>query len=108
MKWTAITKVELQKDIEFNINKMDNEEFELWSKIRIEPKKWEENEMGREGDGFYAVAIIEDYVLWYNDIEDGYNLTKFITYGKIPRYQVNQYELREMMTRILIKGASNA
>lgn len=104
MKWLPITHQELLTDLEANEKRMDAKATELWSKISITPKKWEELEMGEEGKGFYVVAIIEDWIIWYNDIEDGYNLSQFKEYGHIPEYQVEQYELVHIVNRIIAFG----
>lgn len=104
MNWLPITLQELLTDIGTNEKLMNAKAAELWSKISIAPEKWEEVEMGEEGEGFYVVAIIEDWIIWYNDIEDGYNLSQFKEYGHIPEYQVEQYDLIHIINRIIESG----
>lgn len=53
--------------------------------------------MGEEGGGFWVVAILGKSVIYYNDIEEGYNLSPFIKYGEIENYYCNQIELHEMI-----------
>jgi hypothetical protein len=40
--------------------------------------------------------VLDDRVLWYNDIEEGFNVSRFTTVGSIPstEYWCNQDELR--------------
>jgi hypothetical protein len=104
MNWLPINLQELLSDLEANEKRMDVKAAELWSKISIAPEKWEEVEMGEEGEGFYVVAIMEDWIIWYNDIEDGYNLSKFKEHGHIQGYQVEQYELVHIVNRIIAFG----
>ena len=42
------------------------------------------------------MAVMDDRVLWYNDIEDGFNVSLFTVRGVIPttEYWCNQDELR--------------
>jgi hypothetical protein len=49
--------------------------------------------------GFWAVAVDDDRVLWYNDVEDGFNVSRFARRGEIPRdeYWCNQSSLRQML-----------
>lgn len=53
--------------------------------------------MGKDGGGFWVVAILGKSVIYYNDIEEGYNLSTFIDYGKIENYNCSQMELHEMI-----------
>ena len=53
--------------------------------------------MGEQGSGFWVVGIIGKTVIYYNDIEEGYNLSAFTNYGEIDNYYPNQMELHEMV-----------
>ncbi len=61
-----------------------------WARIRIDPEKWRCDPWGREGGGFWAVAINDGRVLWLNDIEDGFNWSPFSERGTIGAYTCNQ------------------
>lgn len=71
--------------------------MKFWEYIKITPEKWQENTMGKDGGGFWVVAILGKSVIYYNDIEEGYNLSTFIDYGKIENYNCSQMELHEMI-----------
>ena len=62
----------------------------------VAPAKWQLSPWGDLGGGFWVIAVMEDRVLWYNDIEDGFNVSRFVTLGTIPstEYWCNQDELR--------------
>ncbi len=64
-----------------------------WERIRIEPQKWQCSPWGDQGGGFWVVAELDGQVLWFNDIEHGFNLSEFTTRGVIARYGSNQSEL---------------
>lgn len=53
--------------------------------------------MGEDGGGFWVVGIIGKAVIYYNDIEEGYNLSQFTNYGEIDNYRASQIELYQMI-----------
>lgn len=59
------------------------------------PAKWHLSPWGDLGGGFWVVAVRDDRVLWYNDIEDGFNVSRFTETGTIPstEYSCNQDDL---------------
>jgi hypothetical protein len=65
----------------------------LWQAIRIAPEKWKQLPYGEQGAGFWAVALIGRTVIWYNDIEEGFNRSRYSAYGTIEDYWCNQDEL---------------
>lgn len=48
--------------------------------------KWNEKEYGTEGGGFWIIAIFSRKVIWYNDIEEGFNISEFEKLGEISEY----------------------
>jgi hypothetical protein len=58
------------------------------------------------GGGFWVIAVIRDKVLWYNDIEGGFNVSRFDRYGTIPsdEYRSNQDTLT-LALRELLQGS---
>lgn len=69
----------------------------FWNYIKIEPEKWNEKTMGELGGGFWVVGIIGKKVIYYNDIEEGFNLSEFTKYGEINSYECSQSELHELI-----------
>jgi hypothetical protein len=45
------------------------------------------------GGGFWVVAIVGQTVIWYNDIEEGFNRSRYSAYGTIDDYWCNHDEL---------------
>jgi hypothetical protein len=66
----------------------------FWERIRVRPVKWALPPWGDEGDGFWVVAVAGQECVWYNDIEEGFNVSRFETFGRIADYWCNQSELQ--------------
>ncbi|ASK32832.1 hypothetical protein CEY12_19485 [Chryseobacterium sp. T16E-39] len=77
--------------------------------MRVKPQKWNEKEYGNEGNGFWVVAIVGQRVIWYNDIEEGFNISSYKEYGEIEEYLCNQDELKYAVMKLykLIKFGEN-
>ena len=74
--------------------------MEFWKSIKVEPEKWSEKVNGNEGGGFWIVAIYDGKVIWYNDIEDGFNISKFEKFGEIKEYGCEQDEISWAITKL--------
>ncbi len=94
MEWTPITLDELSFEILKGEKAINHELLKFWNIIKIKPIKWIENEYGNEGNGFWVVGIFKDLVLYYNDIEEGFNISNFKQEGKIENYYAEQDELQ--------------
>jgi hypothetical protein len=97
--WTPIEEKKIVNDIEYceAILFLNPDCLRFWEYIKIKPEKWSERTMGEQGGGFWVVAILGKSVIYYNDIEEGYNLSTYSTYGEIDTYCCNQMELHEMI-----------
>lgn len=49
----------------------------LWETIRIDPQRWEQRPYGIGNGGFWVVALIGRTVLWYNDLEYGFQRSSY-------------------------------
>lgn len=103
MTWSPISKRELLNKIYEGLVQMDQEQSVFWKQISVSPVKWQEAEMGNEGNGFWVVAIHNDKIIWYNDIEEGFNISFFNRKGTIGEYAAEQDEL-QFAIRKLIKS----
>jgi len=95
--WQPITLKQLMTYIENLEFLFDERQKRFWDLIKITPQKWKELRMGEEGGGFWAVAVFGNNVMYYNDIEDGFNISSFTTYGKIDEYLCGQIELHDLV-----------
>ena len=64
-------------------------ELRLWDLIRIHPIKWQLPPWGDQGNGFWVVAIFGRNVVWYNDIEEGFNRSPYANRGIFGDYRCN-------------------
>jgi hypothetical protein len=73
----------------------------LWEVIKVSPAKWQEPTYGKHVGGFWIVGIVGQKVIWYNDIEDGFNLSKYSELGTISEYWCNQDQLEWTVQNVL-------
>ena len=92
-QWTSISQKALRSRVEQGVARMTPGQARFWEAIRIPPEKWEQLPYGRDGGGFWVVAVIGRTVIWYNDIEDGFNRSRYTVHGRIDDYWCNQDEL---------------
>lgn len=102
MTWRPIRLADLQAMLRRELSECSPEQREFYARACIEAAKWRLTPEGDEGGGFWAVAVHQDRVLWFNDIEDGFNVSRFDAPGEIPsgEYQCNQDSLRLALPRL--------
>ena len=100
MNWAPISLHELQRIIRTAEAEFNDDQSNLWQLIAIPPEKWKETKYGSPGEGFWAVAISGKRVLWYNDIEEGFNISDYRVYGQIGEYFANQDKLQWALNRL--------
>ena len=93
LEWQPIAEKALRERVTQGEARMNSLQLRLWETIRIEPTKWKQQPYGDAGAGFWVVAIIGSTVIWYNDIEEGFNRSRYSSYGTIDDYWCNQDEL---------------
>ncbi|MGR9053818.1 MAG: hypothetical protein ACU84J_14325 [Gammaproteobacteria bacterium] len=101
MEWQPITETEIWDEINSAWERMSLSQRRLWETIRIVPEKWKLDPWGNQGDGFWVVGLIGNSVVWYNDIENGFNKSTFSHYGEINEYWCNQDELEWTIQHII-------
>ena len=93
--WRPTTEAEIWDIINSAWDKMSLAQRRVWEVIKIDPVKWEENTYGVMGGGFWVVAIYGSTVIWYNDIEEGFNHSSWSRAGTIDEYWCNQTPLQD-------------
>jgi hypothetical protein len=101
MAWEPITEEKIRHMLEAAWDRMNGHQRRLWAAICIIPEKWQQHPYGDEGDGFWAVALLGRTVVWYNDIEGGFNRSRYTHYGTIDDYWCDQSELESAIEGIL-------
>lgn len=100
--WSPITLEELNNEIQESELKLNDELLFFWQKIKIKPEKWKVSNFENENEKFWVLAIEKTKVIWYNDIEEGFNISNYNKYGIINEYYCNQDEL-DVAVSILFK-----
>ena len=101
VSWQPITERDLRARMRQGEARMTPEQLRLWKAIRIEPEKWLQHPYGDQGKGFWVVGLIGRTVIWYNDIEEGFNRSEYAIYGEIKDYWRNDDELEVTVQYIL-------
>lgn len=69
--------------------------------IRIDPERWAQAPYGDDTGGFWVVGLLGRTVIWYNEIENGFNRSRYSTYGTIDEYWCNTDRLEEALQRLM-------
>jgi hypothetical protein len=101
-KWVPIELDELRGRIAQSLIQMNPVDLRLWDLIRVEQIKWQLHPWGDQGGGFWVVGLFGMKVLWFNDIEDGFNISSYSIIGSIDDYFCNQDELHQSMKQVLL------
>ncbi len=102
MQWKPISEADLIDQINLGWERMTPPERYFWETVCIQQQKWRCSPWGDKGEGFWVVAILGTTVVWYNDIEDGFNCSTYQTFGEFPDYWCNQDGLDEVVR--VLKG----
>jgi hypothetical protein len=85
---------ELEAKIQQGEAAMPEQVRRFWDRIKITPEKWQQSPMGTEGGGFWVVAVMDNGIIWYNDIEEGFNVSPYSRRGSFAEYWCSQDELQ--------------
>jgi hypothetical protein len=102
MEWEPISEADLWSKIIGAEDRMSPQILRLWEAIKVPPQKWTEQTYGTVGGGFWVVAIIGNKVIWFNDIEDGFNCSSYVVFGQLDEYFCNQDELEVAVQDVLM------
>jgi len=101
MTWQPISEEAIWEKLNKARNRMSVRQTRLWDTIRIQPEKWGQEPWGQAGAGFWAVGLMGRMVIWFNDIEDGFNRSSYDRYGVINEYWCDQDELEHTIQKVL-------
>jgi hypothetical protein len=99
--WLPITLDQLHDLIRPSVAGMSPTERRLWELVRVPPVKWALHPWGDEGGGFWVVGLVGERVIWYNDIEDGFNISPYMMHGSIREYRCDQGGLQPVIRSLL-------
>ncbi|WP_186419669.1 hypothetical protein [Bosea sp. CS1GBMeth4] len=101
MDWSPATEPFIYDQIRVDEAQMSADELRIWKCVAITPVKWALKPRGDLTGDFWVVAICGRSVIWYNDIEDGFDISPYSSFGEIDVYYAGQYELRHVMQQII-------
>ena len=101
MYWEPISESSLWDLLNQAEMRMDAHVSKLWDAVRIVPEKWRQHPHGDVGSGFWVVGVIGSRVIWFNDIEGGFNISNYRSNGEIDDYWCDQLELELVLQNLL-------
>ncbi len=99
-EWSPMTLEKLREEVRLGESQLEPTMARLWNAVRIERVKWKLSPWGDYGGGFWVVGLIGNQVLWYNDIEGGFNWSLYSAPGVIDEYWCNQDGLSHSMHQL--------
>ncbi|MEY4484271.1 MAG: hypothetical protein RL693_1723 [Verrucomicrobiota bacterium] len=99
--WTPISEAEIRTLLDTACDRMSVPQRQLWEAIRIAPTKWEQHPYGTLGGGFWVVGLYGHKVIWFNDIEEGFNRSRWSILGTLDEYWCNQDQLEWTIQNVL-------
>lgn len=75
----------------------------FWSELKVTPQQWKEASFGKYLGGFWVVGIFGEHIIWYNEIEEGFSISKYSQYGRIDNYNSYVSTLSDIIEQIVRK-----
>ena len=100
MNWTPISLEELTIIIETSVAVMDAEVLSFWNSVKIIPEKRKAPFYGGD-DFFWIVGKIGIFLIYYNDIEEGFNISRENKPHQIDIEAAEQDELHFALLKLL-------
>ena len=98
--WQPTSESELRSLIASDEAAMEPATLKFWRWVQVNPTKWSLHPVGDEC-GFWVVAVLGQRCIWFNDIEGGFNLSRFKEFGDIGEEFCNQDDLDLCVRRLL-------
>jgi hypothetical protein len=108
MTWQPISRENLEAILASELAQCSASQQADFNAVKCPHTKWRQSPWGDLGGGFWVVAVRQNRVLWYNDIEHGFNVSKFTAPGTIPEneYWCNQDELWRALLHLAGESAA--
>ena len=104
MNWVSITKIELEKEIESQCSNLDSEELNFFNKIRVPLEPVEINRWGKL-ETVFIVAKLGTTIIFYEDVEEGFEITKLNEQGVISEYGASQYTIQHVTNQLRARNS---
>ena len=99
MNWVPITKEELEKEIEAQCSELSQEELSYFNKIRI-PLESVKIERWGNLESVFIVAKKGATIIFYEGVEEGFEITILNEQGIISEYVANQFTIQHVTNQL--------
>jgi len=79
---------------------LTEEQKKVWSKIKIPPEQWTLMDVNFSNEKFWAVGICGRYVIWYNNIEEGFICDIYCEYKILKNYYADQNRIVSVLVEL--------
>jgi hypothetical protein len=95
--WQPISEEDIWHEINAAWSRMDFKQRRVWDAIRILPERWTQQKL-LHAHGSWVVAVIGRTLIWYDEVEEGFVVSLWTTYGLIDGdYQSGEQPLEHQM-----------
>ena len=77
------TEMQIWDEINSAVQRMSPEQGRMWESAKVIPQQWNAPDYGAGRLRFWAVAVMGQTVVWYDDMEDGFAVTEYLEFGAI-------------------------
>jgi hypothetical protein len=97
--WKPISESELEALLDRELSNCTAEQQDIFARYRVAPYKVSIHRLGNLEEVF-VVAELPTGVVYYEDVEEGFELDHLGADGAIPEQGCNQYELRHVLSQL--------
>lgn len=101
MSWSPISRDAVAVEIQAGVARLTADQREAWLRVRQPLEKWRLSPEGDDGGGFWVAGLDGDRVIWFNDIESGFEVSPFAERGVIGEYRCDQFELPHVIQQLI-------
>ncbi len=98
MSWEPLTREELQQELDRAVGSLHSSYREKFEEISVVP--WQVEVTKRPGTFLWVVAEHEGQLLYYEEVEEGWEVERRNETGGVDGRWANQFELRHVMFQL--------
>jgi hypothetical protein len=99
MSWTPINKPELEQIIKVQLEELNSEESTFINRIRCQLQEAKIKRFGKI-ENVFVVARTKDLIVFYDDVEEGFEVSTVDDSGVISEYGFNQFTLQHVVNQL--------
>ena len=106
MTWRPASESEVSAIVEQDLSDCTEAEREFFERTRVVPFRRHQIARGALIEHVFAVAAWRDVVVFWEDVEEGFEVARVDSDGVIREYGASQWEIRHAINHLLANGAS--